>query len=104
MQFLLEGYLRVTSPLTIDGTRPRYDEQGRMMYKETELPLSAKKHLERQNNDLPDHLKKKIEVIKPGEDGITTSGTPAAEDKGIAPQGLVKKRFSPIGSPRLNNK
>lgn len=84
MQFFTEGYLRVTSPVTIDGSRPRYDERGQMMYKETELPLSAKKHLVRQNNILPEHLKKKIEVVKPGEDTLIITKRPAAEVNGTA--------------------
>ena len=85
MQFFTQGYLRVTSPLTIDGTRPKYDEQGRMMYKETELPLTAKKHLDRQNINLPNHLKKKIEVVGPDMPAAVQSGAQEKQNKETAP-------------------
>lgn len=104
MQFFTQGYLRVTSPMTIDGTHPKYDEQGRIMYKETELPLTAKKHIDRQNSRLPDHLKKKIEVIGP--DGPAAiqpepQGTKAVD----IPSGtFMKKRFSTIGNQHLVRK
>lgn len=101
MQFFTEGYLRVISPMTIDGSHPRFDERGQIMYKETELPLTAKRHLDRQNRNLPDHLKKKIEVIKPGEDAKTITEEPAAEGKGAIPEGLTRKRFTAIGRPQL---
>lgn len=96
MQFFKEGYLRVITPLTIDGVRPRYDQQGRVMTKETELPLSAKKHLERQNQNLPDYLKKKIEVIKA--DQAAEGNTDTVDTSGPKPG---KKRFNQIGTNHL---
>lgn len=55
-------HLRVLSPRTIDGTTPLL-VNGMLQYKEEFLPISAKPFLERQNKDLPEILRKKIEVI-----------------------------------------
>lgn len=55
-------YLRVLTPETIDGINLRMVNE-RIVYKESHLPLSAKKHLERKNNKLPTHLRHKIEVV-----------------------------------------
>lgn len=57
-----KGTLRVVSPVTEDGNRPKIVD-GLPVYKETYLPTTAKRALERQNNRLPNHLKKKIEVL-----------------------------------------
>lgn len=61
------SYLRVVTPVTEDGNRPKLFN-GQQVYKETALPLSAKKHLEEQNRNLPAHLKKIIEVVSNDED------------------------------------
>lgn len=66
MTFLNGDHLRIVSVITEDGVRPRLDETGRQMQKETLLPVTAKKHMERRNEELPKHLKMKIEVVKPG--------------------------------------
>lgn len=57
-------YLRVLSPRTADGNRPMIGEDGRIIYKETELPMSAKKALDFWNKKLPPHLQKVIEVVR----------------------------------------
>lgn len=57
-----KGTLRVVSPVTEDGNRPKIVD-GMPVYKETFLPKTAKRMLERQNDRLPNHLKKKIEVL-----------------------------------------
>jgi hypothetical protein len=59
-------YLRVLSPKTTNGINLKLDEDDRVEYKETFLPLTAKKALEEQNKKLPDHLKKKIEPVYSG--------------------------------------
>lgn len=64
MTFLNGDHLRVVSVITEDGVRPKLDESGRQMVKETLLPLTAKKHMEERNRELPNHLKMKIEVAK----------------------------------------
>jgi hypothetical protein len=55
-------YLRVLTPETIDGINVKM-MNDRVVFKESHLPLTAKKHLERKNLKLPKHLQKKIEVV-----------------------------------------
>jgi hypothetical protein len=57
-----KGTLRVVSPVTEDGNRPKIVD-GMPVYKETFLPKSAMRNLQRQNDRLPNHLKKKIELL-----------------------------------------
>lgn len=75
-----------------------------MMYKEIELPLSAKKHMERQNNNLPAHLKKKIEVIGQDAPAAVQSEPRGTKDSDIPPGTIMKKRFSTIGGQHLVKK
>lgn len=56
------SYLRVVTPVTEDGNRPRIIN-GQQVFKETALPLSAKKMLLEQNRNLPVHLRKTIEEV-----------------------------------------
>lgn len=56
------GTLRVVTPVTEDGNRPKI-VNGMPVYKETHLPKSAMRMLQRQNDRLPNHLKKKIELL-----------------------------------------
>jgi hypothetical protein len=56
------SYLRVVTPVTEDGNRPRI-VNGQQVFKETALPLSAKKMLMEQNRGLPVHLRKIIEEV-----------------------------------------
>lgn len=63
MSLFKGSHLRVLTPETVDGRTPKMDEDGRIIYKEMPLPLSARRDLETQNKDLPDILKKKIEVV-----------------------------------------
>ena len=60
------SYLRVNTPRTIDGATPLLVD-GVLQYKEDFLPLSARQFLEEQNKNLPEILRKKIEVVKPNE-------------------------------------
>jgi hypothetical protein len=69
-------YLRVLSPRTQDGLNPIMDGDDRRLWKETHLPLSARRELELQNKYLPDILKKKIEIVSSG-----GSDLPAKEGK-----------------------
>jgi hypothetical protein len=57
------GYLRVSTPQTTDGTNLKYDAKQRIVMKETHLPLTARKHLERENSVLPVHLQHIIEEV-----------------------------------------
>ena len=54
----------VLSPVTSNGVNPILDAKGQIIYKETILPLEAKKIIEKQNDKRPDHLKKKITIIE----------------------------------------
>lgn len=60
------SYLRVTTPLTTNGTLPLL-KNGQQQTEETFLPLTAKRHLERKNARLAKngfgHLVAKIEVV-----------------------------------------
>lgn len=55
-------YLRVLSPRTVDGITPQM-ENDKLVFKEDHLPLSAKAFLEKQNENLPEILKKRIEIV-----------------------------------------
>ena len=56
-------YLRVSKPRTSNGINPIVDADGKIEFKETFLPLTAKKKLEKINSKLPQHLRMKIETI-----------------------------------------
>lgn len=60
--YFANSYLRVVSPVTEDGNRPKI-VNGQQVFKETALPLSAKKMLTEQNRNLPVHLRKIIEEV-----------------------------------------
>ncbi|MER3499850.1 MAG: hypothetical protein C4308_15180 [Chitinophagaceae bacterium] len=57
------GWLKVSTPLTIDGVRLAYDEKNQPIFQITFLPLSAKREFERNNSKLPQHLQAQIEEI-----------------------------------------
>lgn len=63
MSLFKGSYLRVLTPCTTDGTSPMMDEDGRIVKKETFLPVSAKRDLDIQNKYLPDILKKTIQLV-----------------------------------------
>lgn len=62
MHFQQGPYLRIKSPITTDGANILI-VGDRVQYKETHLPMSAKKYMEAQNAKLPGNLKKIIEVV-----------------------------------------
>ncbi len=61
------AYIRVTTPLTTNGTNLLLNEQGVLQTEETFLPLTAKTELEKKNRHLErtgsGHLKMKIEIV-----------------------------------------
>lgn len=75
------NYLRVLTPRTIDGITPQTDDDDRVVYKETFLPLSAEEHLRRQNEKLPPILKKKFEVVKTDQNGNPVAAKAPATKK-----------------------
>jgi hypothetical protein len=74
------NYLRVSTPRTTDGVTPLM-QNDRLVYKEDFLPLSAEEHLRKQNEKLPEILKKKIEVVKNDENGTPVPVVKAAIKK-----------------------
>lgn len=67
LQVFKGAYLRITTPETTNGIIPATDEKGQVKTRETFLPLSARKHMERENARLEKsghkHLVHKIEVV-----------------------------------------
>jgi hypothetical protein len=61
------GTIRVLTPVTEDGNRPKLDAGGQRIWKEEYFPATAQRAFERRNNRLPDHLKKKIEPVSNGD-------------------------------------
>lgn len=67
MLFTFKGpYLRVTTPITTNGTTPLI-VNGQQQFEETHLPITAKKELDKHNAHLKrtgsEHLMAKIEVV-----------------------------------------
>jgi hypothetical protein len=63
---LTEPYLRVLTPETTDGMNLKYVEtrQGtKQVFKETHLPITAKKSLEKENLKRPKQLQHVIEIV-----------------------------------------
>lgn len=60
-----QGKIRVRTPQTTDGVNIAYGEDSKVLYRETILPASARKHFESLNANLPTHLRHKIEDVKP---------------------------------------
>ena len=73
MTFLNGDHLRILSPVTIDGNMLKLDDSGKAIYKETHLPMTAKKALLLQNSRLPPHLRKKIELVSPDQPVAVTA-------------------------------
>lgn len=68
--------IRVRTPQTTDGINLAYDEKKQVIYKETTLPATAKKHLESQNASLPEHLRHEfVSATKPKGKKNETEGT-----------------------------
>lgn len=62
--YMQGSYLRVLTPRTTNGTNLLMGQDGRAIYKEAHLPMSAKHKLELYNRKTPNHLKKIIEVVE----------------------------------------
>lgn len=67
MSYFKGKYLRVTVPVTTNGTTLKINEKGVAETEEVFLPLSAQKELEKKNRHLErtgsQHLKMKIETV-----------------------------------------
>lgn len=61
---LEESYLRVRTPQTVDGLNLKYMPDGfTPMYSEAHLPLTARKHIDAQNANLPAQLRHLVELV-----------------------------------------
>lgn len=76
-----KGYLRVTTPQTTNGSEIKYTDDGRKVTKETHLPLTARKHLELENEGLPPHLRHTLEEVS-DEAPAKVKGKPGPKPKG----------------------
>lgn len=61
--FLQQQHIVVSTVLTTDGISPVVIDDV-IQYKETHLPLTAKKMLDKKNEKLPDSLKMKIKIVE----------------------------------------
>lgn len=89
-----KGTLRVVSPVTEDGNRPKIVD-GMPVYKETFLPKTAKRALERQNNNLPNHLKKQIQELEEDYVEPTQEAGPVATQQVVKQPLVVKNKRGP---------
>jgi hypothetical protein len=76
-----KGYLRVMTPQTIDGTNLKYDAKNRVVEREDHLPLTARKHLERENDQLPAQLRHRIEEVSNEEKVVPGKGRKPGKGK-----------------------
>lgn len=74
-------YLRVLSPATTNGVNLKIGDDDKVIYKEAHLPLTAKRSIEQQNAKLPDHLKKKVEVV--GTEPVSVRKKPGPKPKEV---------------------
>lgn len=92
--YFANSYLRVVTPVTEDGNRPRI-VNGQQVFKETALPLSAKKMMIEQNKNLPVHLRKIIEEVHNSDvQPVVTNGSVAASQPERKKPGPKPKSFS----------
>jgi len=75
--------ITIRTPQTTDGTNLAYDENEKVIYKETEVPASARKHFESLNASLPEHLRHKI-IEKKTEKAEKEPAAPATGSKKTA--------------------
>lgn len=96
------GTIRVLTPITEDGNRPKLDRSGQQEWKEDFFPLSAQRHFERRNSRLPNHLKKKIEVVGDGDVDARATGTQVVADTITAPVTIKKRGPKPKSNAQSN--
>lgn len=86
------NYLRVLTPRTTDGNTPLLVD-GQQQYKETALPVTARKKLDARNKQLPSHLRHIIEEV-------TNYQAPESEFKVSSPTPPVEKKSKPGPKPK----
>lgn len=78
------GTIRVVSPVTEDGNRPKIDpETKKQIFREDYFPGTAKAAFEDQNKKLPPHLQK---IIEPLSDGDVAVKEPEKKKPGPKPK------------------
>lgn len=82
MSYFKGEYLRVLTPVTADGNTLEYYEDGQVKYKESHLPTSARKSMEKENLNRAKHLQHKIELVGSFD---TAPAAPAAPKRGRKP-------------------
>jgi hypothetical protein len=86
------GTIRVVTPVTEDGNRPKLNDQGQQIWKEDFFPITAKRAFELQNARLPKHLKKIIEVVNNGD---VPAVAPVSNQVTVAELPVVVKKRGP---------
>ncbi len=59
-------YLRVKTPVTVDGNQIEHTPDGRIKYNEQHAPLESKRFFEQENKRLPNQLKHILEEVRTG--------------------------------------
>ena len=104
-------YLRVLTPQTVDGINLKYDDSSQVVYKETHLPLSARKYLDQENADRPKQLLHIITVVdetqgptippdklvQNTDDGFQQIGGNGSQNNGPDPAGVQGNSPSSVG-------
>lgn len=89
--FKNEPYLRILTPRTNDGINPTYDSNKQPTYKESHLPMSALKAMEKENMNLPAHLKHVIEKV-----GLPEETTIEQSARDFKPQRVPRSNPKPV--------
>lgn len=98
-------YLRVLTPRTKNGTELLIDETtGATQYREAHLPITARRKLESLNKNLPQYLRKQIEVINPvAQQPVSSAVAQAPVDdvldsimQNVEQKGQVSKQTTPV--------
>lgn len=86
-------YLKVLTPITIDGSTPLVDEETNMaQFKETHSPLSAKRYFDKQNEHLPRHLRIRYTEIDSDKQKMDAEAEKVAQSKTVAPALKASKK------------
>jgi hypothetical protein len=78
-------YLRILTPQTTDGINLKYDQDNEVVLKETHLPMTARKSIEKRNAIRPKHLQHIIEEVgEPAPKAKVRPSAPVAEAESVA--------------------
>lgn len=74
-------YLKVLTPVTIDGRTPKTDENDTKVFKESHSPLTARKYLDKYNDSLPKELKLRITEVDSDAEKISPEAQEVIKNK-----------------------